>query len=79
MNAGLRDRNGLLFHSLVNCDLIRDIHLVEFIDGANAVVCEHERPGFDREVPRLLVLDDCGGETGCGGGFAGGVDRAREE
>jgi hypothetical protein len=70
LDTRLGDRDGLLLHRLVNGDLVGDIHLVELVDRADAVVGEHQRTGFDREVASLFVADDGGSETRCGGGFA---------
>lgn len=57
VNARLGDGDRLLFHGLVNRDLVRDVHLVKLVDCADAVVREHERARFDGEVASLLVLD----------------------
>ncbi|KAJ7778395.1 hypothetical protein B0H16DRAFT_1846620 [Mycena metata] len=38
VNARLGDGNGLLLHRLVDRNLVRNIHLVEFVDGTDAVV-----------------------------------------
>lgn len=79
LDSSFGDRDGLLFHGFVNGDLIRDVHLVELVDGADSVVGEHESSGFDRELARFLVLHNGGGETSGGGGLSGGVDGSREE
>lgn len=63
----------------MNSNLIRNIHLVEFVDGTDAVVSEHEGAGFDGEFAGFFIFDDSGGETSCGGGFSGGVNGAGEE
>jgi hypothetical protein len=77
-----RDENestDLLFHRFVNSDLVRDVHLVELVDSADAVVRQHQRAGFDGKLARLFVLDDGGRETCRGGSLAGGVDGTRQE
>ena len=63
LNARLGDGDGLLFHGFVNGDLISNIHLVKFVDSADAVISKHQSTGFDGEFTRLLVLDDCRCET----------------
>lgn len=70
MDTGFGDGDGLLFHGFVDGDLIRDVHLVELVNGADAIVREHEGPGFYGEFARFFVFDDGGGETGGGRGFA---------
>jgi len=79
LDSSFGDRDGLLFHGFVNGDLIRDVHLVELVDGADSVVGEHESSGFDGELSRFLVLNNGGGETSGGGGFSRGVDGSRKE
>ena len=79
LDAGFGDRDSLLLHCLVNGDLVRDVHLVKLVDRADPVVGEHERSGLDRELARLLVLDDSGRQTSGRGGLARGVDRSGEE
>ena len=41
VNSGFGNGNCLLFHSFVNSNLIRDIHLVELVDGTDTVISEH--------------------------------------
>ena len=41
MNASLGDRDCLLLHGLMDGCLILDIHLIELINAADAVVCKH--------------------------------------
>jgi hypothetical protein len=36
VDAGFGDRDCLLFHGFVDCDLVADVHFVEFVDGADA-------------------------------------------
>ena len=45
-------------------DLIVRVHLVEFVDAAHAVVREHQRPGLDAKVARVLIARDGGGQAG---------------
>ena len=64
LDAGLSNRDCLLFHSFVDSDLIGNIHLVELVDGADTVVSQHESTGLDCELSSLLVLDYRGCKTG---------------
>lgn len=66
LDTGLGDTDRLLFHGFVNGDLITDIHLVEFVNGADTVVCKHEGTSFNGEFAGFLVSDDSSGQT-CGG------------
>ena len=79
LDTCFRDGDGLLFHRLVNGDLIRDIHFVEFIDGADPVVREHQCTRFDSEFARFFVLHDRGCQTGGRRSFARRVNRSRQE
>ena len=36
MDASFGDGDGLLFHCFVDCDLVGDVHFVEFVDCADA-------------------------------------------
>ena len=76
LNPRLGNRNGLLFHRLMNCHLIVLVHLIKLIDATNPIVGQHERSGLDAELSRVLIAHDGGGESGGGGGLAGGVDAA---
>lgn len=49
LNTGLGDTDRLLFHGFVNRDLITDVHLVEFVNRADTIVCKHECTGFNGE------------------------------
>ena len=53
----------MLLHGLVDRDLIGEIHLVELVNGANAIVCEHKSAGLDRKFTCFFVTDDSGRET----------------
>lgn len=64
LDAGFGDGDGLLFHGFVDGDLVGDVHFVEFVNGTDAIVGEHEGAGFDGEFARFFVFDDGGGETG---------------
>lgn len=74
LDAGLGDGDGLLLHGLVDGDLVGDVHLIKLVDGADAVVGEHEGAGLDGELARLLVLDDSRRQTCCRRCLARGVD-----
>lgn len=59
--------------------LILDVHLVEFIDAADTVVCEHQSTSFDTELSSFRVLQDTSGETSSTGSLTTGVDGSWEE
>ena len=65
LDAGFGDGDGLLFHGFVDGDLVANVHLVEFVDGADAIVREHERPRFDGEFTRFFVFDHRRRESCC--------------
>lgn len=65
VDAGLGDGDGLLFHGFVDGGLVFGVHLVEFVDAADAVVGEHESAGLDAEFAAVGVFVDGGCET-CG-------------
>jgi len=46
-------------------DLVANVHLVEFVNGADAVIRKHEGAGFNGELAGLFVFDDGGRETCC--------------
>lgn len=64
MNTSLRNRDGLLLHGFVDSDLVLDVHLIEFIDAADAVVGEHQSASLNTELARLWVLLHTGCQTG---------------
>jgi len=45
-DARLADADGLLFHGFVDAGSVDLVHFVEFVNAADAVVGEHERPPF---------------------------------
>ena len=70
MNPGVSGGNGLLLHSFVDGNLVSYAHIVELVDGAEAVVGEHERlytvgesrcswSGPSLGVPWILPLSGC--------------------
>ena len=65
VDASLSDRDSLLLHSLVNSNLILDLHLVELIDAADAVISEHESTSLNAELSSLVILAHRSGQT-CG-------------
>lgn len=79
VDARLGDRYGLLFHRFMNGNLVRDIHFVELVDGADPVIRQHQGTGLDGEVSCLFVFDDRSGETRCRGSFPRGIDSTGEE
>ena len=74
LNTSFGDRDGLLFHSFVNGDLVGNVHLVEFVNGADSIVRKHERSRFDGEFTSLLVFDNSGCKTRSRRSLARGVD-----
>ena len=65
MDAGFRNRDGLLLHSFVDGNLVLDIHLVKLIDAADAVIRKHQGTSFDAELTCLRILAHRGGQTCC--------------
>ena len=65
LDASFGDGDGLLFHRFMDRDLVRDVHLVELVDCTDAIVCQHQRAGFDGEFSCFFVFNDRGGETRC--------------
>jgi len=63
----------------VNSDLILDVHLVELIDAADAVVSQHKGTSFDAELSSLGVFADTCRQTRSVGSLATTVDSAGEE
>ena len=55
MNSSFSNGDGLLLHSLVNRHLIFHVHLVELINAANAVICQHQRARFNTEFARFVI------------------------
>ena len=74
MDAGLGDRDSLLLHCLVNCHLVLDIHLVELIDAADAVIGEHQCTSLYAKLARLRVLAYASSQTRCITRLAAAVD-----
>ena len=62
----------MLFHSLVDGDLILELHLVELVDAADSVVGKHQSSGLDTHIA-VLVSCDTGSQTGSTGGLSVGV------
>ena len=57
LDAGLCDGDGLLLHGLVDGDLVLDVHLVELVNAADAIVSQHQGTGLDRKLVVLRFLD----------------------
>lgn len=79
MDTSFGDGNGLLFHGFVDGDLVRDVHLVKFVNGTNPVICQHESTGFNGEIAGFFVLDNGCCQTSGRGRLARSVDSTREE
>ena len=58
MDASLGNGDGLLLHGLVDGHLVLHVHLVEFVDAADAVVGQHQGARLDAELASLWVLED---------------------
>ena len=56
VDASFCDRDGLLLHSFVDSNLVLDIHLVELINTADAVVSKHQGTSLDTEFTCLRIL-----------------------
>ncbi|WVZ21312.1 hypothetical protein V8G54_008634 [Vigna mungo] len=50
------DTNSLLFHGLVNGNLIFDVHLVKFINAADAIVSKHQSTSLNTKLPSFWFL-----------------------
>ena len=79
MNTGLRNGYCLLFHGFVDGNLVGNIHFVEFIDGADSIVCQHKGTSFNGEITCFFVLNNCSRQTSSRGGFARGINGARKK
>lgn len=49
-DAGLGDRDGLLFHRLVNCDPVLVAHLIELVNADDARVGQNHRAALKEEL-----------------------------
>ena len=76
---GLRDRDGLLLHDLVQHRARAVGHLVELVDAADALVAEHQRARLEHHLVRLGVLGHVGGQADRGRALAARVDAARRD
>lgn len=56
LDASLADGDSLLFHGLVNCHLVRYIHLVKFVNAADAVVSKHQGTSLNGKFIVLRFL-----------------------
>lgn len=79
VNASLGNGDRLLLHSLVDSHLILNVHFVELINAADAMVSEHKRTSFDTKFTSLRVLAHRCGQTSRIGGLTATVDRAGQE
>ena len=70
VNARFGDGYGLLFHGFVDGDLVRDIHFIKFVDGANPVIRKHQCASLDSKVPCLFVFHNRCSKTCCRGGLS---------
>lgn len=73
MNVGFVDADALLFEGFVHGPPVFFAHLVEFVNAAQAAVCEDERAGFEAPSAEDVVFDDGGGKSCAGCAFAGDV------
>ncbi len=66
----------LLFQRFVHRRTVFRRHLIEFVDGGDALICEHERAGLERPLLAVaeVVADGGRGEPRARRPFAGGVD-----
>jgi hypothetical protein len=74
MDTCLGDRDGLLFHGFVDCDLVLRVHLIELVNAADTMVSKHEGSGLDAELASLRVLQHTSRETSRRGGLTRGID-----
>ena len=74
MDTGFGNRDSLLFHSLVNSDLILDVHLIELIDAADSMVSQHQCSCLDAELSCLWILEDTSSQTSSAGSLTTGVN-----
>lgn len=63
----------------MDCHLVLDLHLVEFVDATDAVVGQEKGAGLNGNVTGLCVAYDTGGETGGCGCLAVCVYATRDE
>ena len=70
VNASFGDGYGLLFHGFVDSDLVRDIHFVKLVDGANPVIRKHQCACLDSEVTGFFVFHNRCSKTCCRGGLS---------
>ena len=56
-----------------------DVHFVELINAANAIVRKHQRPSFNDKLPGIGVFHYTRRQTGGTTSFATCEDRARQE
>lgn len=73
-NTSLGDGDGLLLHDFVNCRAIVVVHLVEFIDGADAVVSEHKGATLEDHLVGDGITHHGGGKTDSTASTTRGVD-----
>ena len=79
MDTSFGNRDGLLLHGLVDGDLVFDVHLVEFVDAADAMVCKHQGSCFDAELSCFGVSPDIGSQSSSATSSAATVDCSRKE
>lgn len=65
MDSRLRNGDSLLLHCLVDGRLVVRVHLVEFINAADSMVCQHQCSRFDAELSCFPVLANTSSQTGC--------------
>ena len=79
LDARLGDTYCLLFHRFVDSNLVFDVHFVELVYAAHAVVRKHESTSFDAEFASFAVFNDAGSKTCSRGSLATRVNSPRAE
>ncbi len=46
----------MLLHGFMDSDLILDVHLVKFINAADAIVCQHQSTCLNAELVAVRIL-----------------------
>lgn len=59
IDSSFGDRNCLLFHSLMDCNLIFELHFVKLINAANTIISQHQSTCLDSYVSALISSYTC--------------------
>jgi hypothetical protein len=54
-NSSLGNADALLLHGLMDTGPVAFVHLVELVDQADALVCDHQRPAFQSPLLGLEI------------------------